>query len=110
LCTAGLVGALEREGFLDLPELGASQLGDDHLLGLLAVAAGYRIGDFAGPDDPLALGWKGLPASPEELLTRQKLITHSVRRWGALGEPEIRSYFARARAAGSTLPEDPNPR
>ena len=35
---------------------------------LLTIAAGFRIGDFGGPADPLALRWRGLPAHPAELL------------------------------------------
>lgn len=102
--------ALEVQGLLELHELEESRLGEDHLCGLLAFAAGFRLGDFAGPEDPLALDWKGLPASPAELLARQKLVTHSVRRWGSLGEAEIRAYFARARSAFATSPEGPKPR
>jgi hypothetical protein len=83
-----------RRGMLDYPELGHSLLGEDHLFGLLTVAAGYRIGDFSGPEDPLALRWLGLPAAPAELLTAGKLITHSVRYWENMQEAEIRAFFA----------------
>jgi hypothetical protein len=88
-----------RRGMLDYPELGDSLLGEDHLFGLLTVAAGYRIGDFSGPQDPLAVRWIGLPAAPEELLAAGKLITHSVRSWQDLQEAEIREYFAARRPA-----------
>lgn len=110
LLSAAAARALDQQGLLELPELDGSRLGDDHLLGLLTMAAGYRIGDFAGPDDPLALDWKCLPASPGELLARHKLVAHSVRRWEGLGEREIRAYFAAARSARATTPEGPNPR
>ncbi len=89
--------ALVGGGYLDLPALRASRLGEDHLMGLVACAAGYRLGDFGGPDDPLALRWQGLPAPPESLLARGKLVTHSVRAFGTLGEGEIRAVFARHR-------------
>jgi hypothetical protein len=88
-----------RRGMLDYPELGHSLLGEDHLFGLLTVAAGYRIGDFSGPQDPLAVRWIGLPAAPEELLAAGKLITHSVRSWQDMEEAEIREYFAARRPA-----------
>lgn len=83
-----------RRGMLDYPQLARANIGDDHLLGLLTVAAGYRTGDFSGPDDPLAIRWQGLPAAPGDLLAAGKLITHSVRSWADMPETEIRHYFA----------------
>jgi hypothetical protein len=91
------IGEMHRLGLLDLPELGNSRVGEDHLFGLLTVAAGYRTDDFSGPDDPLALRWKGLPASPEDLLAAGKLVTHSVRSFSDMPEAEIRAYFAARR-------------
>lgn len=94
---------LYRKGWFNQPRLGPSKLADDHLMSLLTVAAGFRIADFGGPEDPLALKWRGLPAHPSELLAGGKLITHSVRSWGDLTERQIRSIFAEARATqGST--------
>lgn len=97
LYSAPAVRAIAGLGFLDLPDLSRSRLGEDQLFALLTVAAGFRIGDFGGPDDPLALRWRGLPAAPEDLLMRGKLIAHSVRFWGQMSEEEIRSYFADSR-------------
>lgn len=91
------IGEMYRQGWLDMPEFGDSRICDDHLFGLLTVAAGYRTDDFGGPDDPLALRWKGLPASPEDLLAAGKLVTHSVRFWNEMREAEIRAYFAARR-------------
>lgn len=88
-----------RRGMLDYPELGGSLLGEDHLFGLLTLAAGYRIADFSGPQDPLAVRWEGLPAAPAELLAAGKLVTHSVRSWGDMHEAEIREFFAARRPA-----------
>jgi hypothetical protein len=73
-------------------------LGEDHLMSMLTVAAGYRIADFSGPEDPMALTWRGLPGHPADLLARGKLVTHSVRSWDAMTEPQIRAIFAAARA------------
>jgi len=92
--------ALDERGFLDLPELSKSRLGEDHLFGLLTVAAGFMIADFGGPNDPMALRWEGLPAAPAELLARNKLVTHSVRFFNGLDEASIRATFAAARAGG----------
>ena len=84
-------------GWFDQPWLASSRLGEDHIMALLTYAAGYRIADFGGPEGPLALRWKGLPAHPEELLARRKLVTHSVRSWENLSEEEIRRIFGEAR-------------
>jgi hypothetical protein len=85
------------KGWLRQPCLATSKLGEDHIMGLLAVAAGYRIGDFGRPEDPMAVKWQGLPSHPDELLANKKLVTHSVRSWGALDEAEIRAIFRAAR-------------
>jgi hypothetical protein len=95
------VHAIAERGWLDLSSLRRSHLGEDHIFALLTRAAGFQIGDFAGPDDPMALDWKGLPAAPAELLARHKLVTHSVRFWGDLREAEIRATFANARGGRS---------
>ena len=92
------VREMYRRGLLDAPEFAHSILGEDYIFGLVTVAAGYHTGDFSGPEDPLALRWKGLPAAPQELLAKGKLVTHSVRFWGDMPEAEIREYFAAARA------------
>ena len=52
-------------GWFDQPCFATSLLGEDHIMSLLAVAAGYRIADFGRPEDPMALKWRGLPAHPE---------------------------------------------
>jgi hypothetical protein len=72
-------------------------------MALLTAAAGFRIGDFGGPADPLALKWQGLPAHPADLLTAGKLVTHSVRSWQNLSERQIRNIFAQARTEDNAL-------
>ena len=85
-------------GSFNQPWLAASELGEDHIMALLTRAAGYKICDFGGPDDPMALRWQGLPAAPADLLAKGKLVIHSVRHWGDLAEDEIRRIFEQARA------------
>lgn len=87
------VRAIYERGIFHLSDLARSRLADDHLMGLVTVAAGYRMGDFGGPDDPIAIKWKGLPYGVEELQRRAKLLTHSVRGRGAEDEASIREYF-----------------
>jgi hypothetical protein len=96
---AAAINAIAGNGWLDEARgIERTRLGDDHLISLLTVAAGYRIADFGGPDGPLALAWQGLPAHPADLLARGKLVTHSVRSWHDLTEQQIRDIFAAARA------------
>ena len=90
--------SLYRRGWLNQPWLATSRVGEDNIMALLTRAAGYRIADFGGPADPLALQWRGLPAHPADLLAQRKLVTHSVRSWNGLTEREIRAIFAEARA------------
>jgi hypothetical protein len=99
LHSAAAITAIARQGWLDDARfLEKSRLGEDHLISMLTVAAGFRIADFGGPNDPLALSWRGLPAHPSDLLARGKLVTHSVRSWDGLSEHQVRAIFAAARA------------
>lgn len=92
-----LADEIYARGWWDIPSLAPSRLGEDMIMGLLTVAAGYRTADFGRPEDPMAMRWRGLPAHPAELLTKGKLLTHSVRFWGEMQEPEIREIFREAR-------------
>ena len=89
-----------RRGWFSQPWLASSNLGEDHIMALLTIAAGYRIGDFGGPLDPLALKWHELPAHPADLVAAGKVVTHSVRSWADLSERQIREFFAQARVRG----------
>ena len=108
--TLGAVSVLRPEmlarcqemGWLDMPTLAGSKLGEDWLVAMMARAAGYALGDIGGPHGVIAVAWKGLPASPEELLERGVLATHSVRSWRGRSEAEIRRYFAENRACSSS--------
>ncbi|WP_217921108.1 hypothetical protein [Miltoncostaea oceani] len=101
LQTGAAVRSLASRGLLDMPEMADSHLGEDQVFALLTVAAGFGIGDFSRPGDPMAVRWRGLPASPEDLLAGPALITHSVRFHGDRDEDEIRAVFAAARRAGA---------
>jgi hypothetical protein len=107
--SAKAVNVIQQRGMLDLSALRHSRLGEDHLFSLITVASGFRIADFGGPHDPLALKWKGLPNAPAELLSRGKLVTHSVRSWGQVGEREIRRLFADSRHGNVDLSDERGP-
>jgi hypothetical protein len=90
--------AIHQRGWLDeAARLGQSMIGEDHMMSMLTIAAGYRLADFGGKSQPMALTWRGLPAHPSDLLACGKLLTHSVRSWEDLAEVEIRGIFAAAR-------------
>jgi len=111
ILSADAIGAMDRRGWFTKPELAPALMGDDHIISMLTVAAGYQIGDFSGPDDPMALKWIGLPAHPADLLGRGKLVTHSVRSWADLSQADIREIFAAARQplqAGRQLASPPS--
>ena len=72
---------------------------EDFIITLLMRVAGYSVGEFGGPGDPLAIKWRGLPAHPEDLLAQGSAIVHSVRFWEDMDEDEVRAVFARARRA-----------
>ncbi len=92
------VARMAELGLLRDPTLARSGLGEDHIMALATRAAGFDIGDFSGPMEPMAIKWRGLPASPVALLQRGALVTHSVRHWADLDEREIRRVFRECRA------------
>jgi hypothetical protein len=93
-----LLMAWAEHGWLELDVLGKSLISDDHLVGLLAAAAGFRTEEMSGPSDLMAVQWKGLPASPHDLLSRGKALVHSVRSYADLNEHQIRAFFREHRA------------
>lgn len=85
-------------GYLRSWGLSDARVTDDVIMGLLTYAAGYEIGDFGGPGDVVAAKWRGLPASPAEILAGQACITHSVRSFPGMDEREIRGWFREHRS------------
>jgi hypothetical protein len=82
-------------GFLERKELVTSRLGEDHIFGMMVVAAGFKIEDFATEGRPLGLAWKGLPASPADLIGMGKKIVHSVKFFDDMDQGTIRAEFRR---------------
>lgn len=54
-------------------------LAEDHLMVMLAYAAGFNATDFGGADQPMAIKWQGLPMSPDQLVMQNKLVVHSIK-------------------------------
>lgn len=86
-------------GFLERQELRASNLGEDHLFGMMVAATGLRMADFATDGGPLGLAWQGLPASPAELLRMGKTVVHSVKFFGDMDQAAVRAEFRRLLSA-----------
>jgi len=82
-----------RRGWLELKGLRTSHVPEDALLGLATRAAGFTIAELGGRDGPLAVTWRGLPASPPQLAASGAIAVHSVRSWKDWTESEIRSFF-----------------
>lgn len=91
--------ALRDAKLLGRGELADTGLQEDYSFGLALYAIGYRLDEFGDRDDDLPMGvnWKGLPASPEELLRRGKSLIHSTKFFEDLDEAEIRQRFRSAR-------------
>ncbi len=69
-------------------------IGDDVLFSLITFACGYKIGDFARPDDPLAIAQNYLPISKEEIVKQNKTLIHSLKKgMDGESEEELRKFF-----------------
>jgi hypothetical protein len=102
LYSPAVIRALDRAGLLDDPRLGRTRMGEDHIFGLCMSALGFEMRDYGTAADDLPFGatWKGLPASPEELLERGKEIVHSTKSHEGQDESAVREVFRAAREAG----------
>jgi hypothetical protein len=69
------VAALDKHGYLDLVPSGA-YLPEDVIFSVLTQAAGFELHEFAGPDQPFALAWRGLPMPPAQILANGKKVVH----------------------------------
>lgn len=95
---------LVNDGLLLREELRRSVLQEDHLFSMLVKAVGMELGEFGGPEHPLANRWKGLPAHPEKLVASNKKVIHSTRFWEDMQEPEIRAFFRARRTEDARQP------
>ena len=75
----------------------SSEISEDFIFSILTMACGYTMGDFSTGNLPMAIRWRGLPDSPENLITRKKKIIHSVKFWKDMDQKTIRAFFAKKR-------------
>lgn len=93
------IAAMKEAGLLGRAELTATRLQEDHIFAICLLSLGYQLGEFGNQDDDLPMGvhWKGLPASPRELLERGKSVIHSTKSFESVDEEAIRKEFRAAR-------------
>jgi hypothetical protein len=93
------VAAMKEAGLLGRAELTATRLQEDHIFGLCLLSLGYQLGEFGNRRDDLPMGvhWRGLPASPKELMERGKSVIHSTKYFESMDEEAIRKEFRSAR-------------
>lgn len=84
---AALDMAAER-GLLRWRQPWWSRLPEDTILSAVVEAAGFSLGSWGGPREPIASGYKLLPLPLEDIVEQRRLAVHTVRR-GFHGEPEV---------------------
>jgi hypothetical protein len=70
-------------------------LGEDVVVGILCSSVGLNMRSLVGHDQPFALAWQGLPASPAELAQRNHSLVHSVKAPTLEDERRIRAELSR---------------
>jgi hypothetical protein len=55
------------------------RIAEDVTFSLFTCAVGYRLHELAGPGQPFALAWRGLPLPPSEIVAQGKKVIHSVK-------------------------------
>jgi hypothetical protein len=91
--------AARKQGVLPFRQPGWSLLTEDLTTDMVIQAAGFRVGSFGAPGDPVASDTTTLPIEPHEALANGVKVVHSVRGTpSGASEVEIRRFFAAARA------------
>lgn len=98
--------AIDAAGFLRLTPSGP-RIAEDVTFSLFVRAVGYEIWELAGPTQPFALAYRGLPMPPREVLARGKKVIHSVK--FAESDLSIRNLFARSRRRALQRPDSHSP-
>jgi hypothetical protein len=104
--------AAREHGVLPFRQPAWSLLTEDLTTAMVIQAAGFRVGSFGAPGDPVASDTTSLPIEPREALERGVKVVHSVRGTpSGASEAEVRRVFAAARAApprsASAAPPEP---
>jgi hypothetical protein len=101
ISTAALRSARDR-GLLPFAQPAWSLLTEDVITDLVIQAAGFRVGSFGAPGEPIASNTRALPLEPQQAAERGFKIVHSVRASPAgLSEQAVRAFFRERRAQGA---------
>lgn len=82
-------------GGLNVPFSWHSRMMEDVYFSMAAVAVGFSLGNFAAPDGPLCLAWRGLPHPAKELAASHYKMIHSVDKGCNTGPDENNGMTAR---------------
>jgi hypothetical protein len=97
---AEAVKAASDRGVIPFRQPAWSLLTEDLITDLVVQAAGYRVGSFGAPGEPIASDTDRLPLEPAQLLDGGFKIAHSVRSTpSGGGEADVRAFFREARNA-----------
>lgn len=88
---------MQAQGALSHSAFRGSKLEEDQIMGIVALAHGYLLGDFVTKDHPMCVKWKGLPTHPAEIMRLKKKVIHSVRYYQDMNEVEVRKQFQKFR-------------
>lgn len=83
----------DRHKLWDKDALASCRMGEDQLHSMFACALGWKLADFPKDPNVLALHWKWLPDTCENIWEGGALVTHSVRDQELGTEEQIRAFF-----------------
>jgi hypothetical protein len=85
--------AMEQNRLLPRKSFRSLNLGEDHIFSLLAKSLGFSLNSLSMTGGPVGCSWKGLPVSPEQLISDGRKIIHSTRQWEDWDEHAIRNFY-----------------
>jgi hypothetical protein len=100
IMTPTYIERVYKAGLLHREELRRAKLQNDHTYSLLCRAVSLDLVDFNIPNGPLAITWRGLPASPADLIEQGAKVVHSTRFWKNMDEAQVRTFFRARRESG----------
>ncbi|MBX3086291.1 MAG: hypothetical protein KF716_31940 [Anaerolineae bacterium] len=98
--TPTYIERVNKAGLLHREELRRAKLQNDHTYSLLCKAVALDLIDFNVPNGPMAITWRGLPASPQDLIEQGAKVVHSTRFWKNMDEAQVRTFFRARRESG----------
>jgi hypothetical protein len=92
------VRAFAQAGLLTDPRIWLpTPLVEDVIVSMCTKSVGFHLMDLSDANQPFAVRYRGLPATPEKLVEQAHSVIHSVKDFEDLKEAEIRNYFRQLR-------------